>query len=56
MAKRNTSSVPLYVGLDVHKDSISVAYAIDDGSEIIFLGRFAKSRKRTGAVHNATSV
>ena len=40
MVKRNISSVPLYVGLDVHKDSISVAYAVDDGSEVIFLGRF----------------
>ncbi len=40
MAKRNTFSIPHYVGLDVHKDSISVAYAADGGSEVIFLGRF----------------
>lgn len=40
MAKRTTSSVVHYIGLDVHKDSISVAYAADDGSEVVFLGRF----------------
>lgn len=40
MAKRNISKIPVYVGLDVHKDSISVAYAVDDGSDVVFLGRF----------------
>jgi transposase len=30
----------LFVGLDVHKDSIFVAYASDDGAEPIFLGQF----------------
>ena len=32
-------STTLYVGLDVHKDSISVAYAPDErGAEVVFLG------------------
>lgn len=38
MAKRTSKDIPLYVGLDVHKESISVAYASDDGSEVSFLG------------------
>ena len=33
------SSKTLYVGLDVHKDSIAVAYAPEDrGAEVVFLG------------------
>jgi len=33
------SSKTLYVGLDVHKDSIAVAYAPDDrGAEVVSLG------------------
>ncbi len=48
MGKRTTSSrsstsrskTPFYVGLDVHKESISVSYAKDDGSAIVFLGKF----------------
>jgi len=33
------SSKPLYVGLDVHKDSIAVAYAPEDrGAEVVSLG------------------
>ena len=33
------SSKILYVGLDVHKDSIAVAYAPDDrGAEVVSLG------------------
>jgi hypothetical protein len=33
------SSKVLYVGLDVHKDSIAVAYALEDrGSEAVSLG------------------
>jgi transposase len=33
------SSKTLYVGLDVHKDTIAVAYAPDDrGAEVVFLG------------------
>jgi len=35
----NESSKTLYVGLDVHKDSIAVAYAPDDrGAEVVSLG------------------
>ncbi|MGH2356525.1 MAG: IS110 family transposase [Candidatus Limnocylindria bacterium] len=35
----NESSKPLYVGLDVHKDSIAVAYAPEDrGAEVLSLG------------------
>jgi len=35
----NESSKPLYVGLDVHKDSIAVAYAPEDrGGEVLSLG------------------
>ena len=40
MANRTSKQTSIYVGLDVHKDSISVAYAIDDGTEPTFLGRF----------------
>jgi hypothetical protein len=30
----------LFIGLDVHKDSISVAYAEDErGSEVVFVGQ-----------------
>ena len=33
------SSRTLYVGLDVHKDAIAVAYAPDDrGAEVVSLG------------------
>jgi len=33
------SSKSLYVGLDVHKDSIAVAYALEDrGAEVVSLG------------------
>jgi transposase len=38
MAKRTSKPLPLYVGLDVHKESISVAYALDDGSDVVFVG------------------
>ena len=35
----NESSKTLYVGLDVHKDSITVAYAPEDrGAEVVSLG------------------
>src|SRR6266511_3336993 len=35
----NESSKNLYVGLDVHKDSIAVAYALDErGAEVVSLG------------------
>ena len=35
----NESSKMLYVGLDVHKESIAVAYAPDDrGAEVVSLG------------------
>lgn len=38
MAKRTNNSPTLYVGLDVHKESIAVAYATDDGSDVVFVG------------------
>jgi transposase len=40
MSKDSSITAKLYVGLDVHKDSISVAYAKDGGAEPTFLGRF----------------
>jgi len=39
------STTKLFVGLDVHKDSIAVAYAPEQrGSEIISLGSFGTRR------------
>jgi transposase len=38
MTKRTSNSPTLYVGLDVHKDSIAVAYCTDDGRDVVFLG------------------
>ncbi len=39
------SSKILYVGLDVHKDSIAVAYAPDDrGAEVVSLGAIGPGR------------
>jgi len=39
------SSKTLYVGLDVHKDSIAVAYAPEDrGAEVVSLGRSGPGR------------
>ena len=38
MNKRTSNSSVLYVGLDVHKESIAVAYCTDDGAEVSFLG------------------
>jgi len=38
MNKRISNPSILYVGLDVHKESIAVAYGTDDGAEVSFLG------------------
>src|SRR5918996_5575834 len=38
MTKRTSNPSVLYVGLDVHKESIAVAYCADDGSDVVFLG------------------
>ena len=38
MAKSSRNPSPLYVGLDVHKDSIAVAWCADDGAEPLFFG------------------
>jgi len=38
MNKRTTNPSVLYVGLDVHKESIAVAYCTDDAAEVSFLG------------------
>jgi methylmalonyl-CoA mutase cobalamin-binding subunit len=36
-----TQSSTLYVGLDVHKDAIAVAYAAQEhGAEVVSLGNF----------------
>ena len=40
MTKSTCKSSPLYVGLDVHKESIAFAYCTDDGGEVLFLGQF----------------
>ena len=40
MAKSSRKHSPLFVGLDVHKESIAVAYCTDDGAEPTFLGSF----------------
>ncbi len=40
MGKRTTSSKPIYVGLDVHKESISVAYAVEGRSKTVSIGKF----------------
>jgi hypothetical protein len=37
MTKRTSNPNVLYVGLDVHKESIAVAYCTDDGSDVAFL-------------------
>jgi len=38
MTKRTSNHSPLYVGLDVHKESIAVAYAADNGADAVLLG------------------
>ena len=40
MTKSTCKPSPLYVGLDVHKETIAVAYCTDDGGEVLFLGQF----------------
>ena len=40
MAKSARKSRPFYIGLDVHKDSIAVAYCADDGGDVLYLGSF----------------
>ena len=45
------SNKTLYVGLDVHKDSIAVAYAPEDcGAEGVATGRIGTSRGRACGV------
>ncbi len=39
-SKSSRASGPVYVGLDVHKESIALAYCLDDGAEPTFLGNF----------------
>ena len=43
MTKKVTRSTTakLYIGLDVHKSTISIAYAADDGSDPVFHGKTA---------------
>ena len=41
------SSKTLFIGLDVHKDTIAVAYAAEDrGTEVVSLGMIGRARFR----------
>ena len=49
---KESSKTTIYVGLDVHKDSIAVAYAPEDRSaEVVALGTMCRgSRTRRSAI------
>jgi hypothetical protein len=48
------SSKTLYVGLDVHKESIAVAYAPEDrGAEVVSLGPIGTRQRATSTSSSA---